>query len=200
MNPEDCFCDLAPLYALGVLEEPDRRWVEQQLAESPELAVELADWEAAVGAIAYSAPELAPAPDLKQRLFQRIGRSAPPPLAASIHPSAPSLARAVRSQDLSWRPYRQISGVQVARLHHDRASRTVTAVLRAAAGVCYPAHRHAAFEEIYMLSGDLIIGDQVYGPGDFIRSESGSLHAPRTQDGCMFLVRTSLDDEYLEGI
>ena len=196
MNPEDCFCDLAPLYALEVLGEADRRWVEQQIADL-ELAAELADLQAAVGSIAYSAPATPIASNLKQRLFQRLELDRAEPVAESIASPLPNPSRAVRSQDLKWRPYR-IPGVQVARLHADPKTREVAAVLRAEAGVCYPTHRHATFEEIYMLSGDLTIGDQVYGPGDYIRSESGSLHAPSTRDGCMFFIRTSLDDEYPE--
>jgi hypothetical protein len=107
-----------------------------------------------------------------------------------------SAYRAVRSHQLKWRPDR-VPGVEIALLHIEPIKREVVALLRAEAGVCYPTHRHAGVEEIYMLSGDLVIGENVYGAGDYIRSNRGSLHAPETRTGCIFLVRTSLSDEYL---
>jgi anti-sigma factor ChrR (cupin superfamily) len=196
MNTEhDCFCDLAPLYTLDVLSEQERRLVEEQLAECPELAAELIELETAVAAIAYSVPPQSPAPGLKDRLFQRIGVEMPQPI--PYETPAP-VEQAIRSQDLVWKPYRGIPGVMIARLHVDRAKRQMSALLRANAGVRYPLHRHTTAEEILMLEGDLIVGDRVYGAGDYIRSEFGSLHAPETRTGCTFFIRASLDNEILE--
>jgi anti-sigma-K factor RskA len=77
MNNEDrCFCELAPLYALDLLDESDRAWVEQQVATDSDLAAELAEFQATVGAIAYSAPSVSMATDLKDRLFQRLHQPA----------------------------------------------------------------------------------------------------------------------------
>jgi anti-sigma-K factor RskA len=71
MNDEErCFCELAPLYVLDLLDESDRRWVEQQAALSPDLAAELAELQETVGVIAYSASAPPLSPDLKGRLFQ----------------------------------------------------------------------------------------------------------------------------------
>lgn len=193
-----CFCDLVPFAALDVLDETEQLWVEAEINDLPELAEELADFQRVVGALAYSAPEVPMASDLKDRLFQRLDLAPPPaaiPTPRSPEPMGEFLA--LRSQDLTWRPYR-VPGVTVARLRLDRARREVSAILRAEPGVCYPLHIHAEFEEIYMLEGDLCIGDQVYYAGDYIHSEQGSAHQPTTQTGCMFFVRSSLDDEYPE--
>ena len=77
MNHEDgCFCELAPLYTLDLLNPQERQWVEQQVTSSPELAAELAELQATVGAIAYAAPPLPVAADLKDRLFQRLSQPA----------------------------------------------------------------------------------------------------------------------------
>lgn len=73
MNAEDrCFCELAPLYILGLLDEQEYRWVEEQIASSPDLAAELAELQSTVAAISYSAPVTPVAPDLKNRLFERL--------------------------------------------------------------------------------------------------------------------------------
>lgn len=87
MNAEDrCFCELAPLYALGLLDEQQSRWVEDQIAESPELASELADLQEAVAAISYEASSAPIAPDLKDRLFQQLDRDASPTLPDNVLP------------------------------------------------------------------------------------------------------------------
>ena len=203
-----CFCDLVPLAALEVLDDAEQAWVDGEIAALPELEEELADFQRIVGALAYSAPAAPMAEDLKERLFQRLNLapSTPAEMAAtSNEPVSPEIRSpeplgpflAVRSQDLQWKPYR-VPGVSVARLSVDRSRREVSAILRADPGVCYPLHVHAGFEEIYMLEGDLRIGNQIYHAGDYIRSEPGSSHQPTTQTGCLFFVRTSLEDEYPE--
>jgi anti-sigma factor ChrR (cupin superfamily) len=80
--------------------------------------------------------------------------------------------------------------------HADVSKREIVGFLRAEPGVRYPFHRHAAIEEIFMLEGDLVIENRVYGAGDYIRSSPGSAHAPYTKGGCRFFFHTSMDDEY----
>lgn len=205
-----CFCDLAPLYALGVLSEAERDWVEAQCHQEPELALEVKAFEDAVTALAYAAPLHAPVRDLKGQLFDRIG-VAPPASDAAGLPSVPSLGlddavdsdmaafSAVQAKDLSWQPH-SVPGVEVAILHIDAVQRRVVGLLRAQPGLRYPLHRHADTEEIFMLQGDLRVGDTVYGPGDYLRSEPGSCHGPTSEQGCQFFFRTSLDDEFLEAV
>jgi quercetin dioxygenase-like cupin family protein len=188
-----CFCELAPLYALDLLEEPERQWVEQQVLECPDLEVELQEYLQATAAIPYSLPLLPVAPDLKERLFDRLGLETPE--ASPIEPDDLADRTIVRSQELQWRPH-SVPGVKVAIVHRDEQKREVTGLLQAEPGVHYPFHHHATVEEIYMLEGDLIIGAQSYGAGDYIRSHTGSSHAPYTQGGCKFFFRTSMDDEY----
>ena len=186
-----CFCDLAPLYALDLLNEAERNWIEQQLIECPELAEELAEYQVAVTAIPYSVPPASMSVDLKDRLFAQLELEPPEPT------PAPSPHFAVRSQDLNWQPH-PTPGVMIAIVHTDEVKREIVGFLKADPGVRYPFHRHAAIEEIFMLEGDLRIGDEVYGAGDYIRSAPGSAHAPSTQGGCRFFFHTSMDDDYSE--
>jgi quercetin dioxygenase-like cupin family protein len=192
-----CFCELAPLYVLDLLSEPERLFVEQQLAECPELADELAEYAAAATAIPYSTPVLPMAEDLKDRLFAHLAleplESMPSLTSNSHNILSPYLA--VRSPDLEWQPH-SVPGVEIAIVHTDLAKREIVGLFRAAPGMYYPVHRHAAVEEIYMLTGDLVIEDEVYGAGDYIRSPPGSVHGTHTIGGCMFFFRTSMDDEY----
>jgi quercetin dioxygenase-like cupin family protein len=196
MNPEHrCFCDLAPLYALDLLDAEERLWVESQVLECPDLAEELASYQTAVGVIPYTTPTVTMAVDLQDRLFARLGLDpiAPPAETPLVSPEM----FAIRSGDLQWQDHRT-EGVQVALLFLDQVNRMRTLVVKAAAGVVYPLHQHAGIEEIYMLEGELVINEQVYLAGDYIRSYPNSIHAPATSTGCMFLIRACIDDNYDE--
>ncbi len=190
-----CFCELAPLYALDLLDEQERAWVEQQITEYPDLATELSEYQSAATAIPYSVPVLPMSGTLKHRLFDRIGLDLPLP-EATPEPTSMNY-RAVRSQDLNWLPH-TVPGVMLAIVHTDEVKREIVGFLQAEPGVRYPLHRHAAVEEIFMLEGDLVVGDEVYGAGDYIRSAPGSSHAPYTIGGCRFFFHNSMDDEYPE--
>jgi len=207
MNDHRCFCELAPLYALDLLDLEERLWVEAQIIDCPDLAEELANYQAAVAVMPYSAPTMPMSADLKDRLFDRIAfpvenQLGVEPIAtalpAAAKPSPPAIVT-FRSSDLKWRPYRA-AGIEVALLYLDRANRMSSALLKAAAGVIYPLHQHQGIEEIYMLEGELVIDGQVYRAGDYIRSYPNSIHAPSTSTGCMFLIRGCLDDKYDENI
>ncbi len=194
----NCFCDLAPLYALGVVDDASRQWVEQQITDSPELAAELAQYQIAVTAMPYavdSLPSIDEMQVIKGKLFDRLNldRPAPPaPIAASSF--VPFLA--VRSDGLKWESV-GIPKVEVATLYHDTAKREKTGLLRAEPDMHYPAHHHGGVEEIYMLSGDLTLEGVTYYAGDYIRSAAGSDHAAAySAEGCMFFFRSSLDDRY----
>ncbi|NJM75431.1 MAG: anti-sigma factor [Acaryochloridaceae cyanobacterium RU_4_10] len=198
MNSEQyCFCDLAPLYALDLLNGPERNWVEQQIMEDPALAEELAEYERAVTALPYGAPTVEIADNLKQRLFENLELDPPETIAEVSVPQGPELFWTVRAQEIVWQPH-PVPGVEVSIFYTDPVRRRLSGLFKAEPGMQYPLHRHAEVEEIYMLSGDLIIGEQVYGAGDYIRSHPGSMHNPHTSTGCMFFFQTSMDDEYFK--
>ncbi len=197
MNAQnDCFCELAPLYALEVLSAAERSQVEAHLAHEPELAVELAEFQAAAAAIAYSAPTVPLAVDLKARLFHQLDVELP--TASSWEECSPVVSFAgfaLHPEDMIWSPH-PTPGVTIAILHTDSVKREIVGLLKAAPGVRYPWHIHAATEDIFMLEGDLRVGTTVYGKGAYICSAPGSAHAPETTTGCMFFFRNSMDDEY----
>ncbi len=200
MNSEQfCFCDLAPLYVLDQLSTSERLWVEQQIVENPELGEELAEYERAVSALPYGLPSVAITDNLKGRLFEKLELNPPKKLPERSVSQSPELFLTIRAQDIAWQPH-TIPGAEVSIFYTDLVSRRVSGLLKAEPGMKYPLHRHAAVEEIYMISGDLIIGEQVYGAGDYIRSHRNSVHNPYSLTGCMFFFNTSMDDEFLEPV
>lgn len=191
-----CFCELAPLYALDLLDLEERLWVETQVLECPDLAEELTSYQAAVGLLPYAAPPMPMAADLKDRLFDRLGWDAIETEAITPPTVSPDPAMfAVRSEDRQWQPHR-MPGVEVAVLFDDPVNRMRSLVVKVAAGVTYPLHQHHGIEEIYMLEGELDLLGEIYQAGDYIRSAPHSCHAPSTNTGCMFLIRACMDDNY----
>ncbi|MCA1992350.1 MAG: cupin domain-containing protein [Coleofasciculus sp. S288] len=193
------FCELAALYALDVLDEPNRCSVEDAIANFPEFETELAEFQAAVAALAYSAPPVPMADNLKERLFQRIGNitSEQDSTTESSSPllmSVPALKE--RAADVSWEPY-SIPGVAIGNLYVDAEKREIACFVRATGSVRFPNHRHAGSEEIVVLEGDLVIDGTSYGSGEYIHSIPGSVHQPETYSGCLIFLRTSLDDEII---
>lgn len=203
--PDEEFNMLAALQALDTLDESERSALAEKLQASPELQSELAAFETAISAIAYTAPAVPVAPDLKNRLLQRIAQL--PTTAESVNaqpivtsptennpPSPPSLI--VRSRDVKWRPY-SVPGISIGKLYTDKKNRQITCLMRLEPGVTFPLHRHADSEEVFVLEGDLTVEGEVCYQGDYIRSVPGSIHSPVTEGGCLLLIKSSTNNETL---
>ncbi|MCC3437530.1 MAG: cupin domain-containing protein [Oscillatoriales cyanobacterium] len=192
MMPDEEFNMLAALQALDTLDESERRVLAEKLQASPELQSELAAFETAISAIAYTAPAVPVAPDLKNRLFQRIAEL--PIVASPTENNPPSLI--VRSRDVKWRPY-SVPGISIGKLYLDKKKREITCLMRLEPGVTFPLHRHADSEEVFVLEGDLTVEGEVCYQGDYIRSVPGSIHSPVTEGGCLLLIKSSTNNERL---
>jgi anti-sigma factor ChrR (cupin superfamily) len=69
-------------------------------------------------------------------------------------------------------------------------------LVRLAPNTSYPPHRHAGFEELYLLEGELWIENRKLEPGDYNRAEAGtSDHRVWSETGCMCLLITSPSDQ-----
>ncbi|MEG4320217.1 MULTISPECIES: cupin domain-containing protein [unclassified Microcoleus] len=200
MMPDEEFNTLAALQALDTLEESERRALAEKLQASPELQSELAAFETAISAIAYTAPAVPVAPDLKNRLLQRIAElpltaesvNSQPIVAPPAENNPPSLI--VRSQNVKWRPY-SVPGISIGKLYIDKKKRQITCLMRLEPGVTFPQHRHADSEEVFVLEGDLIVEGEICYQGDYIRSVPGSTHSPVTEGGCLLLIKSSTNNE-----
>jgi len=177
MKPEN-FSELAALYALDILDESDCQVVEETVLEFPELEMELAEFRNAAGAIAYTAPDVIMATNLKQRLFQSINK------AVSINTLKKQAAQ------VTWKPY-SLPGVMIGILNVDEDKREISCFLRCESDVRFPRHGHFGNEEIIMLEGDLVIDGKVYISGDRIYSFSDTIHEPETPQGCLLFLKTS---------
>lgn len=184
------------LYALNTLTAADRITIEAPFTLTPELEQDLAEFQATVAALAYSAPPLPMAADLKDRLMQRIAAIVAPENSSQID-SFNLEALKQQAETVQWHPYAFAPQTMVATLLLDEQTREVQCFVRALGAVQFPKHRHAQPEEVIVLEGDLEVEGRVYRAGDRIESESGTEHQPATQTGCLLFLRASIDDQIL---
>ena len=185
MTPEN-IGELTALYALDILDKSDCRGMEEAMVEFPELEMELAELRDAASAIAYTAPDIPMATDLKDRLFQRINTESP---------EIETLK--AQADEVDWQPY-QIPGVMVGTLAVDNDKREISCFVRSGENIRFPKHQHADNEEIVVLEGDLVIDGELYTTGDRIYSLPNTIHQPETQQGCLLFLKTSIDDLILD--
>ena len=105
-----------------------------------------------------------------------------------------------RSESLDWRPLDEpgITGVHVKVLRFDPIARRAPSILlRFEPGATYPAHNHPGGEEIYVLEGDVQLGQDHLHRGDFLYTAPGNKHAVRSQGGCVLLVVVPQEVEIL---
>jgi hypothetical protein len=183
---------------------------EADLARSPELQTELAQFQAAAQNLAYAAP-LQPMADLKQRLFARVGSTRliepltepltdrptiqSPDLAPLLDWSLADLAAA--AAELDWQPLPGMASGETAIWRIDRATNQVASFVRAAGRDRFPAHCHASGEMLLVIQGDFCDGDRTYSQGDRLYSAAQSLHQPTTESGCLVLSISDLDDRLI---
>jgi anti-sigma factor ChrR (cupin superfamily) len=96
--------------------------------------------------------------------------------------------RIVDTASMQWRQFDDAPGVQYKVLRHHSDRQGITLLLQFAAGASYPAHRHPAGEEYYVLEGSLDEAGVHYGVGSFVYHPPGSSHRPRSADGCTLLI------------
>lgn len=76
--------------------------------------------------------------------------------------------------DLEWTPA-GYDGADRAILRLSRANGR-TALLRLKAGARGPRHRHGAGEDVYVISGKILLGGATLGPGDYSYTDAGEEH------------------------
>lgn len=189
----DALRDQAALYALGTLPADEARNFESRLAAGDtDYRAALEEMRSVVDDLGYAAPPQAPPPELRARLLARVAAGAMPPILDYQG------IRFVRSAALAWQPG-AVAGLERKQLTAaDSSGGRTTALIRLEPGTAYPGHRHAGVEELYLLEGDLRIGEFVMRSGDYCRAEPGTQHPDsHTVGGCLLIVTNSDRDELL---
>ncbi len=202
-HPTDKTSEQAALYALGALEGEEVQAFEQHLEEGcASCQVELEGFNAVVGQLGHSATALTPRDSLRTELMERVKSKSQGKESDILHPQTKEGEAGltfVRSSDELWQEV--MPGILLKPLSVDTAQGRMTALVRMAPGVTYPAHRHTAPEEFYCLEGTCFIGGQLLHPGDYHRAETGTIHhETSTKDGCLILGIFSPNNEMLDPV
>ncbi len=208
--------EYASLYALKALTRGETDAYEQHVGEGCGLCqAELEATEATLGELSVLT-RTDPPSGLRDRILDRIRSTdtiesedtpqvwkkwesspavseASPPPDATTRPDRSS----VRAEDTEWEAT-GYPGIEVRRLHVDRARQYVTMLVRMAPGASYRPHRHHDTEESFVLEGEVRVGDEVFRAGDYQRAEAGSVHGIQsTETGCTLLILSSTQDKPL---
>ncbi|QUV99592.1 cupin domain-containing protein [Chloracidobacterium sp. MS 40/45] len=177
-------------YLLETLAADERRAIENHLVDDHWLRTEGLETMRQLATRILESCAAEPPAQLRARLMSAIGQpSTLPPAPPEAIPYS-ALSRACDEVWMPWRP-----GWTTRLLYHSPAEDLVVALVRAEPGASLPPHRHHIAEEVLVLEGDLTVGEERLGPGDYIRSEAGTTHTRNfTTTGCTILVRRSLSE------
>lgn len=154
--------------------DPDaRRALVADLPHAPQLAAVVAGLEVALAPMAAEGGEVAPPEDL----FARIEAVLDAETAIATY------ATNIRHDDPGWIDINP--GVRRRYLWDEH-----TYIAQIQPGYVFPRHDHASVEHCLVISGDLIVDDVVFGPGDYHAPTAGSQHGRiRTEGGLLVLIR-----------
>ncbi len=104
----------------------------------------------------------------------------------------------VRPDCTDWQPHPVASGATLKLLYHNAQTGDYTALVRLMPGSTFPARKHLALEEMFLVTGSATIGALEMHAGEYTRAEPSSEHPEiRTATGCTFLVSGSEHDEMI---
>jgi anti-sigma factor ChrR (cupin superfamily) len=178
---DDRLIELAAGFAGGNLEAGEHEEFRALLARaSAAVRAEVGQIiDAAALATLSTMPPASPLPSapLRQRLLQRVR--------GGLSPS--ELLKFVRGGDEGWIALK-VPGASVKLLSMEDDKDYSVVLGKLEPGARYPAHSHIGAEEVYILSGDLSIGDVKLVAGDFHHAAPGSSHdVNHSENGCTIL-------------
>ncbi|MFO1498082.1 MAG: cupin domain-containing protein [Verrucomicrobiota bacterium] len=191
--------EFAAAAALGALDPEDARALAVLLAEEPGARRETGAFAAVAEALAQSLPARRPPLHLREVILRRVAEAqaraiATKRLKSLIPPSQDGLAFLRDVSSSGWVSL-SVPGASVKLLSFDDSTGYAVVLGKLEPGSRYPAHPHQSAEDLFMLSGDLHIGEHVIQAGDFHHAEAGSSHGVNwSENGCTLLAVLSKDD------
>jgi anti-sigma factor ChrR (cupin superfamily) len=131
---------------------------------------------------------------MNQARSRAAGRS---PVTPGAHEGAPDLRQPLGEPAIEDEPgmTEPAPGISCKMLATDFERRRLSLLVGLAPGIEYPPHTHAGVEQLYLLRGELWIGDRKLHPGDYNRAEPGTAdELVWSETGCLCILVTSSDD------
>ena len=195
----------ASLYVLGALPPDEQRAFETELRANAEVRELVRSLQRAANLVAMAQPQKTPPRELKNKILQAIETHSRESKTGSEPFDKTSLAGALASGGFlfhgakdakGWKELPVVRGAWLKLLSINKERNYAVLLGKLEAGVRYPAHTHPGAEEIYILTGDLHIGDRTLGPGDFHHADAGTAHGVNySVEGCTLLAVLPADHE-----
>jgi quercetin dioxygenase-like cupin family protein len=172
---------LAALWAAGALPAPECRAARERVRLDPAFAAKARDWEDGLAPLALAAPPLAPPTGAFAKIEARLDARA----------RFERLAKTLREPEGEW--IHVAPGLRIKVLEQLPELKRQIFLLEGAPGAVHPAHNLEQDEEIYVISGDLVVDEVELGPGGFHVWRKGDPHPDMTtRAGCRCLVATAM--------
>jgi anti-sigma factor ChrR (cupin superfamily) len=180
--------ELVAAYAVHALPAKEAASVEEHVSSCVHCRRELESLRPVVESFAaWPTDVLRPQASLRARLARRI--------------AAETDGRVMLPPEPQWREpeWKEVApGISCKLLATDAQRHMISMLVRLAPGASYPAHTHAAVEELHLLDGELWIDERKLYPGDYNRGEPGTGdRRVWSETGCTCLLVTSTKDVLL---
>jgi len=188
--------ELASLYAVGALTTEEAAQFERELAADAELRAYVRGLQRTTDLLAISSATGNPPAQLKGKVLAKIDalesakKARPSPVLAALA----GLHFEDGAAQQGWKAL-PIPGAYIKLLSLERERGYAVLMGKLDPGTRYPAHVNAGPEDIFILTGDLVVGDRKMRAGDFHHADGGSQHAENySVDGCTLLAVLTTDD------
>ncbi len=194
--------ETASLYALGALPADEWRAFEDVLRRNAEVRQLVHSLQRAADQMALAVPSAPISAQLKEKILRLVRHAEAPVI---VHQPAETAAEKkpgfhfhCASDPAGWKEL-PLRGAWIKLLSLEKDRDYAVLLGRLGPGVRYPAHKHFGAEELYILTGDLHIGDRTLGPGDFHHSDAGTSHEDNhSVKGCTLLAVLPVDHELVQ--
>ena len=180
--------ELAAAHALGTLDDADVAKLAAELERNPDQKAEVAWFLDAAAALALvGAPQVAPPPELRNKILSQI-RTRPQAVVGAAPLPDPEGFSFVLNDNSGWQPG-PLPGFRVKQLSFSRDMGYHVLLAEISPGARFPEHDHKSSEELFIVSGHLRTEGRLLGPGDFLHAEPGTHHHELVSpNGCVALL------------
>lgn len=174
---------LAALWAAGALPAPQHRAARQRVKVDPAFAARTRDWEDGLAPLALAVPALAPPAGAFASIEARLDARARFEWMAKTLQEPETLREPDEADWIHVAP-----GLRLKVLEEYPEMKRQMILLEGAPGAVHAGHYLEQDEEIYVVSGDLVVDEAEFGPGDFHVWRKGAPHPDMTtRSGCRCL-------------
>jgi anti-sigma factor ChrR (cupin superfamily) len=192
----------ASLYVLGVLTGAEQQAFAADMRASVELREFVFALQKTAELLAKATPFVRPPLELKQKVLRRIETAAgavtqpaaqQPGVAVASIASLAGLRFLSADDAVGWKQL-PVPGAWIKLLSIERERGYAVLLGRLDPGVRYPAHMNVGPEDLYVLTGDLHVGNRTLRSGDFHHADAGSFHGENySVEGCTLLAVLTSD-------